>query len=59
MTIIGDGTAHRRTIAAHHLGLRIGGILHRPLDPADAADVFLQRLLGMPVGLEDRSCGLA
>ena len=59
MTIVGHGTAHRRTVAAHDLGPRVVDVLHRTLDPADTASMFLQRLLGVPVGFEDRPRRLA
>jgi hypothetical protein len=54
MTIIGDGAAHGGAIALHHRGLRVGRLFRCPLDRAHAAHMFLQLLLGMPIGFEDR-----
>ena len=59
LAIIGDGAAHRGTVAVHHHGLRIARPFHRALDRAHAAHMLLQFRLGVPIGLEDRPRSLA
>ena len=53
-SIVGHGTAHRQTIAANRGRLGIRPVLQGAFERADAAHLFLQFLLGMPIGLGDR-----
>ena len=52
--IIRDRTAHRQTIPPDRRRLGIGPPFQRPFKWAHTAHLFLQLLLGVPIGLEDR-----
>lgn len=52
-TIIGKGTAHGATIAAHHLGLGVGAPFQLPFDRPNPPHAFFQRFLGLAIGLID------
>lgn len=51
--IIGEGTAHGATIAAHHLGCRVGAPFQLPFDRPNPPHAFFQHFLGMAIGLID------
>ena len=57
--VVGERRADGRAVAANRLGLGIVAPLDRALDRADAADLLLELLLGVAVGLEDRQGRLA
>src|SRR5215218_1646340 len=58
-SVIGDRAADSRTISLNQCGLGIIPLLHTTFDPADAAHLLLELLLGMPVRLEDGMSRLA
>lgn len=51
--IIGQGTAHGATIAAHYLGLGVCAPVQLPFNRPHTPHVFFQRFLGMAIGLID------
>src|SRR4051812_20559192 len=52
--VVGQGAAHRCTVALHDLRLRVAPALDLTLDRPNPTHPLLQLFLGMPVGLKDR-----
>src|SRR5262249_10843835 len=57
--VIGLGAADGGAVAPSRLGIGVGALLHLTLDGANAADAFLQFLLGVAVGFVKGPGGLA
>jgi hypothetical protein len=53
VAIIGERTAHGQTVGAGGLGHGIGAGVELPFERPDAADLFLELLLGMAIGFVD------
>src|SRR3954447_23041189 len=51
--VVGQGAAHRCTVALHDLRRRVAPTLDLALDRSDPTHHLLQLFLGMPVGLKD------
>lgn len=57
--IVGEGAAHRATVAPHDFRLRVGPPLNLPFKRTDATHMLFEFLLGMPIGFIDRLGGFA
>jgi hypothetical protein len=57
--IVGEGAAHRATVAPHDLSLMVGTPLKLPFNGPNAPYMLFEFLLGMAIGVIDRLGGFA